>query len=90
MIDQNQINYRCIKEIKLKGLVINITDQPLHPSMSGTPFSVVLYPSGQFSQCVAFIQKLSRSHGLQSVKPSVDVKPGGHIAKIKTVLISTR
>ena len=69
---------------------MNIIDQPLHPAMSGTPFSLVPNPSGQISQCVAFIQKLFRSHGLQSVNPSVDVNPGGHIAKIITFSISTK
>ena len=69
---------------------MNIIDQPLHPAMSGTPFSLVPYPSGQFSQCVALIQKLFRTHGLQLVNPSVDVNPGGHIAEIKTFSISTK
>ena len=68
---------------------MNINDQPLHPALSGTPFSLVPYPSGQFSQCVAFFQKLFRSHGLQSVNPSVDVNPGGHIAK-KKILKATK
>ena len=58
--------------------------------MSGTPFSPVPNPSGQFSQRVALIQKLFRSHGLQSVNPSVDVNPGGHITKIITFSISTK
>ena len=57
--------------------------------MSGTPFSLVPNPSGQFSQRVALIQKLFRSHGLQSVNPSVDVNPGGHIAK-KKILKATK